>query len=53
MCKKMSKMIASGVLGLRAHRLGALRAVRVQRPRRTKRYASAFSLPVALLGDHF
>ncbi len=40
MCKKMFKMIASCVLV-------------VQRPRRTKRYASAFSLPAALLVDHF
>lgn len=46
-------MATSGVLGLRAHNLGALRAVRAQRPQRTRAYASAFARPAALLGEPF
>ena len=44
------KKDASSVLGLRAHRLGALRTVRVRRPQRTPVYASASSLPAAFAG---
>ena len=39
---------ASSVLGLRAHKLGALRAVRARKSHRTHLYASVSSLPRAL-----
>ena len=49
----MVKKSASCVLGLRAHRLGALRAVRARNPQRT--YSVRFRLLAAcgLAGEHF
>lgn len=49
----MLKKFASGVLGLRAHKLVALCAVRAQSPPRTHPYASVFLLPAALLDESF
>ena len=51
--KGLLKKAIVGVLGLRAHRLGALRAARAQNSRRTYLYASNFSLTAALPSDLF